>query len=315
MNPSSDILQQSVSTSNLDINQATLKPESLYEKLPLSDVHLQQSIHISKIDINQATIKPESLKPLNEIGPKADNEMDIDVKAAAVMCQYLYDCHDINQKNKPLIELLDGWKPMNDSEVDKLVGPGFHLRLRDDSSGFSSMLFQKYAGGIQYYAYCTEGTEMTSINDWTNNISQSLLFGISRQYSYSVDNAKQINAAVGNKAVLWFIGHSLGGGLASNNSLVTGRHAITFNAAGLNINRVTYTLLWNNWKDLFHPTQRTQRVHAFVIEGEILNSVTRWIGQSAYGNKKYLKLNQSGIGMVDKHSMTVILDHLGIKHN
>ena len=315
MKPNNDLLiQRSISASKLDINQATLKPESLYGMKPLSNINLQQSIHISKLDINRATLKPLSPRNLKDFAPKADNETDVDVRAAAAMCQYAYHALNETKNKKAKAELIDGWEPMNESEVNKLVGSGFHLKLKDATSGFSSMLFQKQTDDIPYYAYCTEGTEMSSFKDWSNNLSQAFFFGISRQYSCSVSNAKKIDAAVGNNAVLWFIGHSLGGGLASNNSLVTGRHAITFNAAGLNTNRVTFTLLWNNWKDLFHPIKRSQRVHAFVLEGEILNTASWWIGQSAYGDKKTIKMKQQDIGRVDRHSLTTILDNLGMKY-
>ena len=315
MNPLSNIdLNQSFNASQPDISQSTLKLESLYEKKPLCDIHLQQSIHVSKVDISKATLKPLTPRNLKEYAPKADNDTDIDVRAAAAMCQYAYHALNETQQKKAKAELIDGWKPMNSSEVDKLIAPGFHLKLKHHFSGFSSMLFQKNANGIQYYAYCTEGTEMTSVKDWVNNLSQAFVHGISLQYSYSVNNAKQIDAAVGNNAVLWFIGHSLGGGLASNNSLVTGRHAITFNAAGLNHDRVTFSLLWNNWKDLFHPIKRSQRIHAFVLEGEILNSAAWWIGQGAYGDRKTIKQKKKGIGSIDRHALTTILDNWGMKY-
>ena len=149
MNPNSD-LQPSLSTSKIDINQATIKPESLTEKKPLSDLHLQQSIHVSKTDINQATIKPAtpvtpvSLIPLRDVGPLADNDTDTDVRAAAAMCQYAYHFLNQTKTRKPLAKLIDGWQPMTDSEVDKLVSPGFSQKLQDNYlSGFSSMLFQR----------------------------------------------------------------------------------------------------------------------------------------------------------------------------
>lgn len=276
---------------------------------PLRDIHLQPTIHISKVSLSTVTLKTETLKSLREIGPKADSENNIDVRAAAAMCQYAY--HKLSPGNKPRADLIDGWKPMNDSEVDKLIAPGFNMKLQNKSNGFSSMLFQKQADGIQYYAYCTVGTDEKI--DWVSNGTQWLT-GLASQYTYSVQMAKQIDNAIGNKAVLWFIGHSLGGGLASNNSLVTGRHAITFNAAGLNLLRINATLILNNWKDLFHPIKRTQRIHAFVVKGEILNSFLSLFNQSAYGDRKTIKLRQSGIGTVEKHSMTTILDHMRMKY-
>lgn len=278
----------------------------------LKTIHLQQSIHISSINVGSASIKTESLRSLREIGPKADNESDIDVRAAAAMCQYAY--YALNNGKKPKAELIDGWKPMKSYEVDKLVEPNFHHKLKRDVSGFNSMLFQKYADGIQYYAYCTEGTDMTSIKDWFSNISQGLI-GLSPQYSYSVQMAMDLDRAIGDKAVLWFIGHSLGGGLASNNSLVTSRHAITFNAAGLNPYRVGATLLLNNQAELFHSDRRRKRIHAFVLEGEILNSSLRWIGQEAYGTKHVMTYQYLHKSPTEKHGLTTILDIWGMKHD
>ena len=279
---------------------------------PLKSTHLQQSIHVSKVSIGDVTLKKEALNNLREVGPIADNEYSVDVRAAAAMCQYAY--FYLNQGRKPSAELIDGWKPMSPFEVDKLISPGFHQKLKKDSTGFSSMFFQKDTNGIQYYAFCTEGTDMTSLLDWYSNFSQGLN-GNAPQYSYSVHLAKLIDNTIGDKAVLWFIGHSLGGGLASNNSLATGRHAITFNAAGLHPNRILLSFVWDSGASISQFQKRSKQIHAFVIEGEILNSVLRWIGQPAYGDRKLIKPIQSDTSMVEKHSMMTVLDHLGMKHD
>lgn len=282
---------------------------------PLSNIHLQKSTHLSRINVSTKTLRTASLRSLKEVGPDAKSENSVDVRAAAAMCQYAYS--KLSPGNNPTTDLIDGWKPLDKTEVNNLIAPGFYMKLQNKSNGFSSMLFQKQADGIQYYAYCTVGTD--ELIDWASNGTQWLT-GLATQYTYSVNMAKQIDRAIGNKAVLWFIGHSLGGGLASNNSLVTGRHAITFNAAGLNPLRINATLLLNNWKDLFHPIKRTQRVHAFGVEGELLNVfyqvfyLVPYLYQPSYGDKKTIKLKQSGIDIMTKHSMTTILDHLGMKY-
>lgn len=278
---------------------------------PLSEKHLQRSIHLSDVHVDTATLKTKTLKSLRELGPQADNESDIDVRAAAAMCQYAYFI--LSPGNSPKADLIDGWKPLlNDFEVDKLIVPGFHMKLQNKSNGFSSMFFKKQADGIQYYAYCTVGTD--ELIDWVSNGTQ-FVSGLATQYTYSVQLAKQIDSAIGGKAVLWFIGHSLGGGLASNNSLATGRHAITFNAAGLNPLRVNATLLLNNGKDLFHPIKRTKRIHAFVLEGEILNSFLRYFGQSAYGDKHVIDFKRDEVDTIKRHALTTILDKWGMKHD
>ena len=95
---------------------------------PLSEKHLQPSIHLSDVHVDTATLRTDSLKSLREFGPKADNEYDIDVRAAAAMCQYAY--FKLSPGSGPKADLIDGWQPLlNDSEVDKLIVPGFHTKL------------------------------------------------------------------------------------------------------------------------------------------------------------------------------------------
>lgn len=72
------------------------------------------------------------------------------------------------------------------------------------------------------------GTE-GSLADWWNNIRQGTGAG-SSQYSQAVDLAQQVHAATGGNVV--FVGHSLGGGLATAAAAATGGRAVIFNAAG-----------------------------------------------------------------------------------
>jgi RHS repeat-associated protein len=93
--------------------------------------------------------------------------------------------------------------------------------------GFSSSL---YLGedGVYYHAF--RGTQPTSGANWWANIKQALGFR-SVQYDQAVDLAREVYRATGGNVV--FVGHSLGGGLASAAAYATGGNAITFNAAGL----------------------------------------------------------------------------------
>jgi RHS repeat-associated protein len=102
----------------------------------------------------------------------------------------------------------------------------------DEKSGFKSALFKKTVDGVTSYVYATAGTDMTSWNDWKNNGAQ--IIGLARQYEISASNAKIIaKFCKDNGYNLTFVGHSLGGGMAALNSIITGYKAITFNAAGL----------------------------------------------------------------------------------
>ena len=73
---------------------------------------------------------------------------------------------------------------------------------------------------------------------------------------------------------LTFVGHSLGGGLASANSLATGRDAITFNAAGLSNATKTNNNLIN----------ASGQIDAYVVIGEALSNMQGIIGLKAEGN-------------------------------
>lgn len=150
------------------------------------------------------------------------------------------------------------------------------------NSGLASVL---YVNEEDYEVmYCVAGSDfgkdLLFNGDWvTTNISQ-FLTGLSPQYQQSVTNALILDRAVsavekecGRKVKLTFIGHSLGGGLASNNAIVTSRrHAITFNAAGLNWMRVATGLLLHNREELKNPLRGRERVHLFILKGEILDS-------------------------------------------
>jgi len=62
------------------------------------------------------------------------------------------------------------------------------------------------------------------------------LAGVSAQYDYAVAIARKAKRDYGEK--LSFTGHSLGGGLATTASIVTGLKSTTFNPAGVHANTV-----------------------------------------------------------------------------
>lgn len=239
---------------------------------------------------------------------------ETDIKAAAAMCQYAYFYLNPGQPDKPACVLIDGWTPMSHEEVNALVKPvkmdfKAETEFTRKASGFNSLLFcQKKGGTVQRYAYCTEGTDMKSVKDWFSNLSQGLI-GLSPQYTKSVQNAKLLDQAIGGEYHrLLFIGHSLGGGLASNNALVTKtRHAITFNAAGLNVLRVGMTMLLNNPSQFIALEERKNRIHAYVLNGEIINMILSKIFQPAYGNRTILYPHRSSISPLARHAMTNFL--------
>ena len=180
-----------------------------------------------------------------------------------------------NDAYKPGSNKLPGnWRRI----VVKTKDPEF--RTKDDNTGFMSALYGRYdkkTKSYSEYVYATAGTDLTSIKDWENNLTQ--LLGSSDQYQQSVHNAQFLatsNIVKGKE--LTFVGHSLGGGLASANSLATGKPAITFNSAALS--PIT--------KKALNLNQQAQ-ITSYIVQGEILDYMQRrYLNIHAEGNIKYL---------------------------
>lgn len=118
---------------------------------------------------------------------------------------------------------IEGWNICNDFP---------NIQFNDKTTGLVSRLFERLNAGKKEYIYATAGTNPKCIEDWKNNIQQ--LYGGAPQYQQALDNAKAIaEAAKTENATLFFVGHSLGGGIAINNALHTGCKAIVFNPAGV----------------------------------------------------------------------------------
>ena len=152
--------------------------------------------------------------------------------------------------------------------------------LNDVNSGLKSAVYGRWDAKQKKYTefvYATAGTDFSSMEDWSNNIDQ--LTGESKQYKQSINNAILLNGYFKNSE-LTFVGHSLGGGLASANSLATGRDAITFNAAGLS----------DETKTKHKLTNTRGRIDAYVVKGEALSNAQGQIGLKAEGNIQTIKV-------------------------
>ena len=120
------------------------------------------------------------------------------------------------------VELIGNWT-VSDKDI-----PGLTKEL--ENCGFKSQLFERTIDGKTEYTYAIAGTDMTSMKDWINNLSQ--LVGQSDQYSLAMKNAERIVEYLGGEE-LTFTGHSLGGGMAAACAYSTEGRALTFNAAGV----------------------------------------------------------------------------------
>lgn len=141
-------------------------------------------------------------------------------------------------------------------------------------TGFAAILLK--SGCNHIYSY--KGTDFDSYGkDWIcTNLLQGLT-GYSLQHHSSIANAVKYDSEV-KSGNLWFVGHSLGGGLASAAAIATkGRTAYTFNAAGLNVLGVKVNQLFHNYSSIIHPSQSWSRVFPYRIKGEALDTLQKSI--------------------------------------
>ncbi|QDU42481.1 tRNA(Glu)-specific nuclease WapA precursor [Symmachiella dynata] len=188
----------------------------------------------------------------------------------AVHAAYAHAVLKLQTKFTQLITPLDSGKVredyqyalLADAAYDRSDVPGW-VALDDNegdgTTGFRARLFQR--GNERVIAYA--GTDPKDRQDWINNISQGL-FGASLQYAQAIEIADIWESKYG--SVDRFVGHSLGGGLATAAAVVYNRPATTFNASGLNANFAE-----------MYPSANTagvnQRVHAYRVQGDILSTL------------------------------------------
>ena len=208
-----------------------------------------------------------------------------------------------------------GWRrviPENSELLKDLEKNGFIIE--DNNSGFKSQLYEKIINGEKVYCYSTAGTDVnikikpSEVNpyvpypyaypysdpglspdldvdvDWDDiyeDVFQGIFGILGPQYEIASNNAIILSKTLAN-AKLIFVGHSLGGALATMNALMTGRDAYTFNAAG--IKRETLSMLL----PLTNP-----KVINYVIRGEFVN----WANKKTncwYGGSEPIYIDKNG---------------------
>lgn len=148
-----------------------------------------------------------------------------------------------------------GYTEVTDSAELKKLGLTPDMLSPSDSE-FQAGVFKK--DGTGDYSVVFKGT--TSKADWLQNLSQGAT-GYANYYSRATEIGRRAADGIGHEGVesVKFVGHSLGGGLASAAANATGQPATTFNAAGLH--------LFN--RNIFNPPP----IDAVRVRGEILTGV------------------------------------------
>jgi len=118
-----------------------------------------------------------------------------------------------------------GFRVADAADLDKL-GLSSEM-LEQPGSSFRARVYATGEGASERYVVAFRGSQ--SGEDWKNDFEQAAGFN-SASYSKALEIGKTIARSDAN---VTFTGHSLGGGLASEAAIASGREADTFNAAGL----------------------------------------------------------------------------------
>lgn len=197
---------------------------------------------------------------------------------------------------------------------DNILTGGWRVSQRDfgvqlqDATGLKSLVYERVVDGkVTEYTYATAGTE--NLQDWKENGKQPL--GLSKQYESSAKNAKKISGDLG-ETELSYVGHSLGGGEAALNSLVTdgdgvGRKAFTFNAAG--VGDIT-KFVEGTWKT---PFKSESNIDAYILRTDPLNKLQNSspIMPDVNGNRHYLWPKDLP-SVYNGHSIDNIIKNFGV---
>jgi hypothetical protein len=216
---------------------------------------------------------------------------------AACLADYIYEESDLF--------LLGDWKEAGFEVKDKLKRQGVDFGKSDAVSGYRSNLYVKNKDGVDYYCFVTCGTNMEDFTyDWPTNFRQGLTGLDSEQYLKTIKNALIIDEYLKDKP-LCFVGHSLGGGLATVNAIATGRCAVTFNPAGIKQSTL----------DRVNVEDPESLVTNYVVRGEVLNEyINNKQGDlfdwgSYFGKIIYVNPKCEGGSSIDKHGMCHFLNN------
>jgi hypothetical protein len=130
--------------------------------------------------------------------------------------------------NQSIPELLAGTGYSRVTDPAALSALGVNAsQFSDSKSGFYAALYEDSDTGS--YVLADRGT--VNLAGWAANASQALGYG-SKQYAEGINLASTLANNLGDD--LSFTGHSLGGGLAAAEAVVTGLQATVFDPSGVN---------------------------------------------------------------------------------
>ena len=127
-------------------------------------------------------------------------------------------------------------------------------------NSFAELYMNQVSG---QYVLAFRGTQATSLSNWETNFKQGI--GISSAaYEFAINLVKKLKSDP-NYTNLQLVGHSLGGGLATAASLVTGLKATVFNPAGVNARTIAQYVSLDQ-------VRHVNNVTAYCVDADVLTS-------------------------------------------
>jgi hypothetical protein len=184
-------------------------------------------------------------------------------------------------------------------QSDNVAGWTRHdIYRHTDNPGYRALLYENSSGEfVLTFAGTDDGLTEIPWYDWQANFLQGILGGGS-QYRHAIQDAANALNKYGRP--IRFVGHSLGGGLASAAAITHGQNATTFNAAGLN------PLTTGGGLD-----RAQELIDAYRVQGEVLSTLQdSWsllglVMPSSVGTPYYLPATAPH--MIARHYMADVL--------
>lgn len=250
---------------------------------------------------------------------KARETGNPELKATAERLRSEYDAL---QKSKLAADVyhfdnLEGAKPpvgwtrassLSDSQLAEYGLSRTDLNPGQDATGFRAELYlpDKSIFGADAKPVLAFRGSTNDLRDWMANGKQ----GLGQQTDYydrAMSAAWQVNRATGGEFEI--TGHSLGGGLASAASAVTGAQATTFNAAGLHDKTADRFLAQYGEK----PFDTAKTVVGYQVEGELLTSLQESVhGVSPSGARAIADGVKGAVDLAQQPLIAVQLKKQGI---
>ncbi len=195
----------------------------------------------------------------------------------ARLSQHVYS---IGPDGKPTTPPPPGWRLISDKEARKRFGvePGL---LRDEKSGYKAGIYESDFEKPRKIVIAYAGTEDKP--DAITDVVQAEGIG-TKQYDKAMDLSTAMAGQVGEDGYET-TGHSLGGGLASAGSAVTGAEGTTLNPAGMHND----TPLRQKGVKQEQVNQRRSKVNAYRSAADPLNNVqnnprkSKWVVRRLLG--------------------------------